>query len=84
MNNAAFVKENFNHTDTYGGRAALKVDLDDNWTVTPAVMYQETKSHGTYGFDSQVGDLQVQRFGPEFRDDRFVQTNMAERMADNR
>ena len=25
---------------TYGGRAALKIDLDDNWTVTPTIMHQ--------------------------------------------
>lgn len=73
VNNAALVKKNFNDTDTYGGRAALKVDLDDNWTVTPAVMYQQTKSRGVYGYDPRVGDLKVQRFFPEFRNDKFVQ-----------
>ena len=36
VNNAALVKKDFNDVETYGGRAALKVDLDDNWTVTPA------------------------------------------------
>lgn len=73
VNNAAFVKKDYNYTDIYGGRAALKVDLDENWTVTPQFMIQETKSHGSYGFDPSVGDLQVQRFFPEFRNDRFWQ-----------
>lgn len=73
VNNAAFVKEDYNYTDIYGGRAALKVDLDENWTVTPQFMYQETKSHGSYGFDPSVGDLQVQHFFPEFRNDKFWQ-----------
>ncbi|WP_292929297.1 TonB-dependent receptor [Novosphingobium sp. PASSN1] len=73
VNNAALVKNNFNDTDVYGGRAALKVDLDDNWTVTPSAMIQETKSHGIYSFDPSVGDLQVQRFFPDFRNDRFWQ-----------
>ncbi|WP_143004893.1 TonB-dependent receptor [Novosphingobium aromaticivorans] len=73
VNNNAFVKKDYNYTDTYGGRAALKVDLDDNWTVTPQVMYQKTKSRGSYGFDPSVGDLQVQHFFPEFRNDKFVQ-----------
>ncbi len=71
VNNAAFVKDNANDTDTYGGRAALKVDLNDNWTITPSAMVQETKSHGVYSFDPKVGDLKVQRFFPEFRNDRF-------------
>ena len=73
VNNAAFVKNDTNYTDTYGGRAALLVELDDNWTVTPAVMYQQTKSHGSYAYDPSVGDLQYQHFFEESRDDKFVQ-----------
>ena len=41
-------RRTINDTETWGGRAALKVDLDDNWTVTPSVIYQDTRSHGTY------------------------------------
>ncbi len=73
VNNAAFVKDNYNYTDTWGGRAALKVDLDDNWTITPAVMYQEMRAYGTYAYDPSVGDLKIQRFFSEPRRDRFVQ-----------
>lgn len=64
------MKKDANDTEIYGGRAALKVDLDDSWTVTPSVIYQETKSHGSYAFDPSVGDLQVQRFFPEYRSDK--------------
>jgi outer membrane receptor protein involved in Fe transport len=73
VNNNAFVKKNYNDTESWGGRAALKVDLDETWTVTPQVMYQELKSHGSYGYDPQVGDLEVQHFFPEFRNDKFIQ-----------
>jgi len=73
VNNNAFVKDNYNDTDTWGGRAALKVDLDDVWTVTPTVLYQEMRGHGSYAFDPRVGDLQVQHFYPESRRDRFIQ-----------
>ncbi|HVR90670.1 MAG TPA: TonB-dependent receptor [Novosphingobium sp.] len=73
VNNAAFVEQNYNDTETWGGRAALKVDLDDSWTVTPSVIYQDTRSHGSYGYDPRVGDLKVQHFFPEFRNDKFVQ-----------
>lgn len=73
VNNAAFVKNNINETDTYGGRAALKVDLNDSWTVTPTVMFQETKSHGNYAYDPSVGDLKYQHFFPDYRSDKFVQ-----------
>jgi outer membrane receptor protein involved in Fe transport len=73
VNNNAFVKEDYNTVDTYGGRAALKVDLDDNWTISPTVLYQESKTEGVFISDPRVGDLQVQHFFDEYRDDRFVQ-----------
>lgn len=73
INNAAFVDNDYNDTTVAGGRAALKIDLDDSWTVTPTVLYQDMRSHGSYGFDPRLGDLNVQRFGPEYRHDRFVQ-----------
>ncbi len=73
VSNAPFVEADYNDLEVYGGRAALQIDLDDSWTVTPAVMFQEMKSTGSFGYDPLVGDLQIQRFGPEFRNDRFIQ-----------
>jgi outer membrane receptor protein involved in Fe transport len=73
VNNNAFVKDNYNDVDTWGGRAALKVNLDDNWTVTPTLLYQEQRAHGSFGSDPKVGDLEVEHFFPEYRNDRFVQ-----------
>jgi outer membrane receptor protein involved in Fe transport len=73
FNNANLVKRNFNDQDVYGGRAALKVDLDDNWTVTPTFMYQKMKSHGVFFFDPKLGDLKIDRFFPEKNKDRFWQ-----------
>ncbi|NIJ39123.1 outer membrane receptor protein involved in Fe transport [Sphingopyxis panaciterrae] len=73
VNNDDFVKKNFNDSEVHGGRAALKVDLDDNWTVTPTVLYQKQKSNGTFAQDPRVGDLQTQRFYPDMRTDKFIQ-----------
>ena len=73
VNNNAFVKKDYNDTETYGGRAALKVDLDETWTATPTVLYQEQRGHGTYAYDPLIGDLKLQHFYPEFRHDRFIQ-----------
>ncbi|MBN8842829.1 MAG: TonB-dependent receptor [Sphingomonadales bacterium] len=73
VDNDDFVKKNFNDAEIYGGRAALKVDLDDNWTVTPTVLYQKQKSNGVFAQDPRVGDLQVQRFYPDMRSDKFIQ-----------
>lgn len=73
VNNNALVKKDFNDTDTWGGRAALKIDLDDNWTVTPTVLYQDQRTHGVYGYDPTVGDLKVQHFYPDYGKDRYIQ-----------
>ena len=37
VNNAAFVRKDYNDVEIAGGRAALKIDLDDNWTIEPTV-----------------------------------------------
>jgi len=76
VDNKAFVKKNYNDTEIAGGRALLKVDLDDNWTVTPGFMYQDTRSHGNYGYDPSLGDLKVQHFLPEYRRDIFAQASL--------
>jgi outer membrane receptor protein involved in Fe transport len=73
VDNAAFVKKNFNVNKTYGGRAALKIDLDDNWTVTPTIMHQHSKTKGVWYYDETVGELQTQRFREEPGFDKWTQ-----------
>jgi outer membrane receptor protein involved in Fe transport len=70
VNNNAYAEDKFNSVDSYGGRAALKVNLDDNWTLTPTVFMQNQLARGSYLFDPHAGDLTVHDFGHEFnRDD---------------
>jgi iron complex outermembrane recepter protein len=71
VTNAALVKDNFNEVDTYGGRAALKIDLNDNWTATPQVFYQYQKAVGAFLFDRNAGDLKVRDFLPTINKDRW-------------
>jgi len=73
FDNSKFVKKNFNTLETYGGRAALKIDLDDNWTVLPQFMYQKAIAKGVWFEDADQGDLQTVRFQPEIAKDRFWQ-----------
>ncbi|MEO7365999.1 MAG: TonB-dependent receptor, partial [Sphingomicrobium sp.] len=73
VTNSGLEKKNFNDLTTYGGRAALKVDLDDNWTATPTFMYQKMKANGVFFFDPQLGDLKIDRFRDDVRKDRFWQ-----------
>jgi iron complex outermembrane receptor protein len=74
ISNAAYVKKGYNTVDTKGGRAALKFDLDDSWTVTPTFMGQNSKANGFFGYDPVIGDLQVTHFGPENSVDSFSQS----------
>jgi iron complex outermembrane receptor protein len=73
VSNTNLVERDFNDVDTYGGRAALKIDLDDNWTVTPAIIYQHQRSHGSFAYDKKKGDLKVSDFKPSSNLDRFYQ-----------
>jgi outer membrane receptor protein involved in Fe transport len=66
-------KDDYNDADTTGGRAALKFDLNDSWSITPQLMAQEQKTRGTFGFDPTVGDLKVSHRFPEKSKDRWYQ-----------
>ncbi|HEV2818196.1 MAG TPA: TonB-dependent receptor [Allosphingosinicella sp.] len=73
VNNAGLVENDFNDVDTVGARAALGIDLAEHWTVTASLFGQDQRSHGSFGFDPRVGDLQVQHFFPDRNHDRFAQ-----------
>ncbi len=73
FDNADFVENDINDTTVYGGRAALKIDLNDNWTVTPTIMHQYLKSDGVYYMDEEQDDLDVVRFKNDRGRDEFTQ-----------
>ena len=73
-NNDALAKKNYNDVETKGTRGALKIDIGDNWTITPAAMGQIQDSHGVFGFNPALGDLNVEHFLPEGQHDSWVQS----------
>jgi iron complex outermembrane receptor protein len=73
IDNDEFVEDDYNTVDTKGLRAALRVDLSDNWTVTPTVMAQETEGGGIFAYDPDVGDLELQHYYPEKSFDTWTQ-----------
>jgi iron complex outermembrane recepter protein len=73
MSNAAVARRRYNDVEMNGGRAALKVELSDSWTVTPAVVGQTTRTGGVFFYDPVVGDLALTHFFPENSDDTFYQ-----------
>lgn len=73
MNNYAIAKDDYNDVDTAGARAALRIDLSDNWTITPAVMAQNQESNGIFGYDKNIGELEVSHYYPESVKDSWGQ-----------
>jgi outer membrane receptor protein involved in Fe transport len=73
FDNAALAEDNYNDVNTYGARAALKIDLDDNWTVTPQVVGQVQKADGSFAEERGLGPLQTMQFNPEELKDKWLQ-----------
>ncbi|MBX3703119.1 MAG: TonB-dependent receptor [Steroidobacteraceae bacterium] len=66
-------KKDFNEVDTYGARAALRVDLNDTWTVTPSIMGQDMKADGVFGYDATLGKLRTAHVYPDKSKDKWWQ-----------
>jgi len=73
MDNASAVQDNYNDVDIWGARAALRIELNDNWTVTPTIMGQQTQSNGIFAQDTRLGDLEVSHYFPEHQEDNWAQ-----------
>ena len=73
FSNDPYVEEDYNDVDTYGARAALRIELDESWTVTPQIMAQRQRSNGYFGDESGLREFQVQQFNEERANDRWYQ-----------
>jgi outer membrane receptor protein involved in Fe transport len=76
ITNAALAKDDYNDVDTYGARLALRIDLNDDWSITPGIMGQRQKANGSFSVDPVVGDLSLTHFYPESSDDRWQQASL--------
>ena len=77
IDNKDVARDNYNWNDTYGARAALKVDLSDNWSITPQLMAQVQKSEGVFAYDpTKAEPLQVTHFKPEDYQDKWLQASL--------
>lgn len=66
-------EKDFNEVDTYGARAALRVELNDSWTITPSVMGQRQYADGVFGYDATLGELQTAHVYPDWSKDKWWQ-----------
>ena len=69
-NNAALVEKNYNDAETYGGRIALGIDLDDSWTITPSLMGQIQKTNGSYA-QERGRKYETVQYNPEGSTDKW-------------
>jgi iron complex outermembrane recepter protein len=81
-------KNAYNDVETVGARAALRIALGDNWTITPTVQGQELSSNGIPamemtksvpgypGLYPTLGDFEVQHFNPESQTDDWTQATL--------
>lgn len=73
ITNANVAEKRQNDVETNGARAALRIDLDDTWTITPSVMGQKQESNGSFAYDPAVGDLAIAHFYPDSSEDKWWQ-----------
>jgi outer membrane receptor protein involved in Fe transport len=78
--NDQFVEDNYNTIDTIGARAALRINLGENWTLTPSLMYQKMEQEGSWGDDLNdvlvSGTHAVGHFREEYTDDEWYQAGL--------
>lgn len=70
--NADRVEKNYNDGKTYGGRAAARFELNDEWTITPSIIAQKSNSNGSYGYRKDT-PFQLSRYNPETIHDKWWQ-----------
>ncbi len=72
--NAGLVEKDYNTVDTYGGRLALGIELDDDWTIRPTLMGQIQKANGSFAQERSAAvtrSLQTVQYNPERSDDKM-------------
>jgi len=77
VDNSAFVKKDANEVTTTGLRAALKIDLNDNWSLTPGIMAQKSDHEGYFEHNPDFfGDLETGRLWPASGEDDWYQASL--------
>ena len=79
VDNTSLAKDDYNTLDTIGARAALRIELNDTWTLTPTAQMQEQKSRGSWGDDLSdfaPGTYAVKHFREEYVKDKWYQLGL--------
>jgi outer membrane receptor protein involved in Fe transport len=77
LNNADQVGDNTNEVTATGLRALLKIDLNENWSITPGITAQNADHEGYFEHNPELfGDLQTGRFWPATGTDDWYQASL--------
>jgi outer membrane receptor protein involved in Fe transport len=91
INNVEFVEDNFNDAVYRGARISARIALNDDWELIPQFMTQTLDVDGVFDHSPEsladldpagtagkrvVGDLEVERFFPDWLDDEFDQLSL--------
>jgi len=91
VNNIAYVEEDFNEAVYRGARISAKIAINDDWELIPQFMTQSLDVDGVFDHSPAsladldasgvagnrvVGDLEVQRFFPDWLEDEFDQFSL--------
>ncbi len=77
VDNSDFAGKNANEVSTTGARALLKIDLNDNWSVTPGIMAQKSDHEGYFEHNPEFfGDLETGRLWPASGEDDWYQASV--------
>jgi len=77
VDNSAFVREDFNSATTSGARGLLKIDLNDSWSLTPGLMYQQSEVDGEWAHNPEFfGDLQTGKLWDTVAEDEWYQASL--------
>lgn len=74
LTNDEFVASDYNTLVTSGARAALQINLNDNWTVTPNLIYQQSETQGAWGDDlnDESSKYAVTNFTDQYFEDEWA------------
>ncbi len=73
FDNAELVEDDVNSVDYVGGRASLRWQVSDRWTVDLSAIFQNREGDGFSDVNLDVGDLEQVRFEPESYEDEWYQ-----------
>ena len=68
LDNADIVEDDINDYEAEGWRAAVRWDINQDWSATLSTIQQKSEAGSFNGFDPNVGDLQIIRYNEEYMD----------------